>query len=167
MPYATASHVCVNCLAPWLILEAVEAAAGQRQLAPGTMLDDKYRIESLLAVGGMGAVYVGTHVAIRKKVAIKVLNPQLSTPGMVARFQREAITASQIGHEGIAQVTDMGTSHGGEAFLVMELLEGDARSVPSRGDHRVADRPRGHRAGHRPRQELEWRVVHRHGAARG
>jgi serine/threonine protein kinase len=104
----------------------VEAAT--RQLPPGTMLDDKYRIESLLAVGGMGAVYAGTHTQLRKKVAIKILNPQLDTPAMIARFQREAITASQIGHEGIAQVTDLGTSRDGEAFLVMELLEGDSLS---------------------------------------
>jgi serine/threonine protein kinase len=102
----------------------VEAAT--RELAPGTMLDDKYRIENLLAVGGMGAVYVGTHTQLRKKVAIKILNPQLSSPAMIQRFQREAITASQIGHEGIAQVTDLGTSRDGEAFLVMELLEGES-----------------------------------------
>jgi serine/threonine-protein kinase len=95
-------------------------------LPPGTMLDGKYRIDSLLAVGGMGIVYAGTHVAIRKRVAIKVLEPSLSTPAMIARFQREAITASQIGHEGIAQVTDLGTSTSGEAFLVMELLEGES-----------------------------------------
>ncbi len=99
------------------------------------MLDDKYRIESLLAVGGMGAVYAGTHTQLRKKVAIKILNPQLNTPAMIARFQREAITASQIGHEGIAQVTDLGTSRDGEAFLVMELLEGEslARRLKSTG----------------------------------
>jgi eukaryotic-like serine/threonine-protein kinase len=90
------------------------------------MLDDKYRIENLLAVGGMGAVYVGTHTQLRKRVAIKILNPQLNSPAMIARFQREAITASQIGHEGIAQVTDIGTSRDGEAFLVMELLEGES-----------------------------------------
>ncbi len=90
------------------------------------MLDDKYRIDSLLAVGGMGAVYAGTHTQLRKKVAIKILNPQLNSPAMIARFQREAITASQIGHEGIAQVTDLGTSRDGEAFLVMELLEGES-----------------------------------------
>jgi serine/threonine-protein kinase len=90
------------------------------------MLDDKYRIESLLAVGGMGAVYVGTHTQLRKKVAIKILNPELNSPAMIQRFQREAITASQIGHEGIAQVTDLGTSRDGEAFLVMELLEGES-----------------------------------------
>jgi eukaryotic-like serine/threonine-protein kinase len=93
------------------------------------MLDAKYRIDMLLAVGGMGAVYVGTHVALRKKVAIKVLNPQLTSPAMLARFQREAITASQIGHEGIAQVTDLGTSSDGNAFLVMEFLEGQPLSA--------------------------------------
>ena len=89
------------------------------------MLDDKYRIEHLLAAGGMGAVYLGTHIKLRKRVAIKVLNPQLSTPAMTERFHREAITASQIGHEGIAQVTDIGTSTDGEPFLVMEYLEGE------------------------------------------
>jgi serine/threonine-protein kinase len=109
----------------WLILGAVENA-GHRQLPPGTKLDDKYRIEQLLAVGGMGAVYLGTHTALRKRVAIKVLNPQSSSKGMIERFHREAITASQIGHEGIAQVTDFGTSFEGEPFLVMEYLEGES-----------------------------------------
>ncbi|MBL0214416.1 MAG: serine/threonine protein kinase [Myxococcales bacterium] len=102
------------------------ASGGQRQLASGSMLDDKYRIEHLLAVGGMGAVYVGTHIKLRKRVAIKVLNAQLSTPAFIERFHREAITASQIGHEGIAQVTDIGTSTEGEPFLVMEYLEGES-----------------------------------------
>ncbi len=90
------------------------------------MLDDKYRIERLLAVGGMGAVYDGTHIKLRKRVAIKVLNPQLSSPAFIERFHREAITASQIGHEGIAQVTDIGTSTEGEPFLVMEYLDGES-----------------------------------------
>ena len=90
------------------------------------MLDDKYRIEHLLAEGGMGAVYAGTHIKLRKRVAIKVLNPELTTPMMIERFHREAIMASQIGHEGIVQVTDLGTSSAGEPFLVMEYLEGEA-----------------------------------------
>src|SRR5207249_6930119 len=97
---------------------SVEAAAERPLLAPGTMLDDKYRIEGHIATGGMGAVYVGTHTKLRKRVAIKVLNPQLSSPAMLERFHREAITASQIGHEGIVQVMDLGTSMRGESFLV-------------------------------------------------
>ncbi len=104
----------------------VETVAGPRQIAPGTKLDDKYRIEQLIAVGGMGAVYLGTHTGLRKRVAIKVLNPQSNEKGMLERFRREAITASQIGHEGIAQVTDFGTSVTGEHFLVMEYLEGES-----------------------------------------
>jgi serine/threonine-protein kinase len=90
------------------------------------MLDDKYRIERLLAAGSMGVVYLGTHTRLRKRVAIKVLNPELSSASMIERFHREAITASQIGHEGIAQVTDLGTSREGEPFLVMEYLEGES-----------------------------------------
>jgi serine/threonine-protein kinase len=90
------------------------------------MLDDKYRVERLLAAGGMGEVYLGTHIGLRKRVAIKVLNSQTSTAAMIERFHREAITASQIGHEGIAQVTDIGTSGEGEPFLVMEYLEGES-----------------------------------------
>jgi serine/threonine protein kinase len=106
----------------------VEAAPELRTLTSGTMLDDKYRIERLLAVGGMGAVYEGTHTQLRKRVAIKVLNPQLASKAMLDRFHREAITASQIGHEGIAQVTDLGKSSSGESFIVMELLEGEPLS---------------------------------------
>ena len=105
------------------------------------MLDDKYRIELLLAAGGMGAVYLGTHVRLHKRVAIKVLNPQLSTAAMVERLHREAIAASQIGHEGIVQVTDLGTSLEGEPFLVMEYLEGEslARRLAAVGRLAVAD----------------------------
>src|SRR5688572_30118360 len=89
------------------------------------MLDDKYRVDKLLAVGGMGAVYEGTHTKLRKRVAIKVLNQALASQAMIDRFHREAITASQIGHEGIAQGTDLGTRSTGESFIVMELLEGE------------------------------------------
>src|SRR5690349_5670329 len=119
----------------------VEGAAGSRTLSRGTMLDDKYRIELLLATGGMGAVYLGTHVRLHKRVAIKVLNPQLSTAAMVERLHREAIAASQIGHEGIVQVTDLGTSLEGEPFLVMEYLEGEslARRLAAIGRLAVAD----------------------------
>jgi serine/threonine protein kinase len=107
-------------------LPRVEGTPGPSDLSEGTMLDDKYRIERLLATGGMGAVYLGTHIQLRKRVAIKVLSPQHSTAQMIKRFHREAITASQIGHEGIAQVTDIGTSREGELFFVMEYLEGES-----------------------------------------
>jgi len=94
-------------------------------LATPSMLDDKYRVDALLAVGGMGAVYRGTHTKLKKTVAIKVLKRELlGSPELVERFQREAVAASQIGHEGIIEVTDLGMSSVGDPFLVMELLEG-------------------------------------------
>ena len=89
------------------------------------MLDGRYRIDSLIAMGGMGAVYAGTHLLLHKRIAIKVLRTDLeSQQTMVDRFQREAIAASAIGHENIVSVTDMGTSPNGGAYLVMELLTG-------------------------------------------
>ncbi len=89
------------------------------------MLDEKYRIERLLAVGGMGAVYIGTHMLLRKRVAIKLLRPDLaSCYDAIERFHREAIAASQIGHDNICEVTDLGRTPWGAAFLVMEFLDG-------------------------------------------
>ena len=89
------------------------------------MLDEKYRLDQLLEVGGMGAVYVGTHTKLQKQVAIKVLRRELAQiPDMIERFQREAIAASRIGHESIVNVSDLGTGRDGSPFLVMEFLNG-------------------------------------------
>ena len=101
--------------------------AGQSEISSGTMLDDRYRIDELLSVGGMGAVYAGTHVLLHKRVAIKVLRSELPHAHlMVDRFHREAIAASAIGHENIVEVTDMGLLPSGIAYLVMELLDGQS-----------------------------------------
>ncbi|HEU5057942.1 MAG TPA: serine/threonine-protein kinase [Kofleriaceae bacterium] len=92
---------------------------------PNTMLDEKYRLDQLLEVGGMGAVYIGTHTKLQKQVAIKVLRRELAQiPDMIERFQREAIAASRIGHENIVNVSDLGTGRDGSPFLVMEFLNG-------------------------------------------
>jgi eukaryotic-like serine/threonine-protein kinase len=95
-------------------------------LALGQMLDDKYRIDELLEVGGMGAVYVGSHTRLQKRVAIKVLRSELTeATEMVERFLREAVAASRIGHENIVEVNDIGKAPNGSPFIVMELLEGE------------------------------------------
>jgi serine/threonine protein kinase len=95
------------------------------RFSPGDVLDARYRIDSLIAVGGMGAVYAGTHLLLHKRIAVKVLRSDLqSKQAMVERFQREAIAASAIGHENIVSVTDMGRTPDGIAYLVMELLTG-------------------------------------------
>jgi eukaryotic-like serine/threonine-protein kinase len=99
--------------------------ADSAKFSPGDVLDSRYRIDSLIAMGGMGAVYAGTHLLLHKRIAVKVLRTDLqSRQSMVERFQREAIAASAIGHENIVSVTDMGTTSDGIAYLVMELLTG-------------------------------------------
>ena len=91
----------------------------------GTTLADRYRIDRRLGAGGMGAVYAGFHLALNKRVALKVIQPRLGAdPTIAQRFVQEAHAASAIGHEHIVHITDLGTE-GGTAFLVMEYLDGE------------------------------------------
>ncbi len=92
-------------------------------LPPGTVLG-RYQLVRLLGRGGMGAVYEGTHLDLKKRVAIKTLRPGIAAlPGAQARFLREGEAASRIQHRNVVDVTDVGTA-GGVTYLVMELLEG-------------------------------------------
>jgi serine/threonine protein kinase len=94
----------------------------------GQVLDDKYRIERLLGKGGMGAVYLATHLGTERLVALKVIAPQfMMNDEFVARFKREARAAGRFRHPNVVDVTDFGFSHAGNdriAYLVMEYLDG-------------------------------------------
>jgi serine/threonine-protein kinase len=96
------------------------------ELAPGSLLGGKYRIEKLLGEGGMGAVYLAENLDIGRKVAIKVLHANLAKDEqLLVRFRQEARATAAIGHPGIVDVLDMGTTENGAAFIVMERLEGE------------------------------------------
>src|SRR5215813_9714153 len=91
----------------------------------GRVLNGKWRLDALLGVGGMAAVYAATH-RNQKRVAVKILLPELSNDGEVrARFLREGYAANTIGHPGAVSVLDDDVTEDGSAFLVMELLEGE------------------------------------------
>lgn len=91
----------------------------------GHTLDDKYRLEEQLGIGGMGTVYRGRHVLIDRPVAIKVLNPRfVEDEAARTRFRREAKAAGRLQHTNAVTVTDFGESPDGYVYLVMELLEG-------------------------------------------
>jgi serine/threonine protein kinase len=104
-------------------------------LEPGTIIAERYRVDSLLGEGGMGKVYAAEHVHMRKQVAIKVLHPEMSTtPEVVARFEREAVAAGKIAHPNVAAATDFGRLEDRSFFLVLEYVAGvDLRAVLRRG----------------------------------
>lgn len=94
----------------------------------GEVLDDKYRLERLLGQGGMGAVYLATHLGTERYVALKLITPQfMRNEEFVERFKREARAAGRLRHPNVVDVTDFGFS-GNEpdrvAYLVMEYLDG-------------------------------------------
>jgi serine/threonine-protein kinase len=93
----------------------------------GEVVAGRYRIVRKLGEGGMGAVYQAQHVAIGKRVAVKVLLDKYAQKrDVVARLQQEARLASAIGHPSIVDVNDFGETADGRSFVVMEFLEGES-----------------------------------------
>ena len=93
-------------------------------LVPGTTLG-RYEIRRQLGRGGMGAVYEAVHRDLQKRVAVKVLAPELAANAEAKqRFLREGEAASRIRHPHVVDVTDVGTD-GELTYLVMEFLEGE------------------------------------------
>jgi serine/threonine protein kinase len=91
----------------------------------GTVLWGTYRIVRAIAGGGCGEVFAAAHTRLGCEVAIKFLHPNLAGPAQaLARFWREAETASTIRHPHIVQILDFNVSEQDVPFLVMELLEG-------------------------------------------
>jgi len=94
----------------------------------GQVLDEKYRLERLLGRGGMGAVYLATHLGTERYVALKLITPQfMRNEEFVARFKREARAAGRLRHPNVVDVTDFGFAEVGTeavAYLVMEYLDG-------------------------------------------
>src|SRR5207245_2037688 len=86
----------------------------------------------------MASVFLAEHPRIGKRVAIKVIHPELSTSQeMVSRFFTEARAASQIHHENVVDIQDFGQTPEGDNFIIMEYLEGDTLSARIRAAGRV------------------------------
>lgn len=92
----------------------------------GQLYGGRYRLQSLIATGGMGEVWHAYDEVILRDVAIKILKQEyLGDPGFLARFRTEARLAAMVNHEGIANIFDYGED-GGSAYLVMELVPGES-----------------------------------------
>jgi serine/threonine-protein kinase len=91
----------------------------------GMVLKSKWRLDSLIGIGGMAAVYAATH-RNTKRVAVKMLHPDVSVDeGIRQRFLREGYAANRVGHPGAVEIFDDDVADDGSAFLVMELLDGE------------------------------------------
>ncbi len=91
----------------------------------GQLLREKWRLEVLLGVGGMAAVYAATH-RNGSRGAVKILHTELSVSADIrTRFLREGYAANSVGHDGVVRVFDDDVAEDGAAFLVMELLDGE------------------------------------------
>jgi serine/threonine protein kinase len=102
--------------------ELAKAAAAR----VGTVVGKRYRVDRLLGVGGMGAVFAATHLALGKVYALKILHDVYGhDPDIIDRFMREARAATQTGHPNIIDIVDIGTTdEAGDLYYAMELLEG-------------------------------------------
>ena len=95
-------------------------------VAPGQVLDGKFRVERVLGRGGMGYVVEAFHLQLHERVALKFLLPEaLAVPSLVERFHREARAAVRIKGENVCRVLDVRSSAEHGPYLVMELLVGD------------------------------------------
>lgn len=122
-------------------MAVTENVAERAQQRVGTVLRDKWRLDGVLGIGGMAAVYSATH-RNQSRVAIKMLHPEVAIDAEVtARFLREGYVANTVGHPGTVSVLDDDLAPDGAPFLVMEMLEGetvDARWA-RRGERMTAE----------------------------
>jgi len=101
------------------------AAQERAKAMIGQVISDRYRVRELIAMGGMGAVYRGDHLLLKKRIAIKLLHPETENlPELVKRFEREAIAGAHIQHPNVATATDFGKLPDGSYFLILEYVRG-------------------------------------------
>jgi serine/threonine protein kinase len=97
---------------------------GKDQLI-GKLIQDRYRVESMLAKGSMGVVYKAVQELIGREVAIKVLHGYLvADEESIKRFHKEAKAASRLNHPNITTLYDYGVLGSGQPYIVMDLLRG-------------------------------------------
>jgi serine/threonine-protein kinase len=113
-------------------LDRPQSTNGQ-PVSPGDVVADKYRIERVLGVGGMGFVMAARHMTLDQAVAIKFLIPRSNAEAATERFEREARASARIESDHVCRVFDTGTLPNGIPFMVMEYLDGHDLEVELEG----------------------------------
>jgi serine/threonine-protein kinase len=90
----------------------------------GEIIDERYKVKSLLGEGGMAQVYLAEDLIARKEVAIKIIKEDtMKNPVNLTRFEREARAAASLNHQNIVRVLNLGTFEG-RPYMVNELIKG-------------------------------------------
>ncbi|MSQ81601.1 MAG: serine/threonine protein kinase [Myxococcales bacterium] len=106
--------------------QTVSVNDDRRTYELGTVIGSRYRIDDVIGIGGFGAVYRCTNLAMQQTVAVKVLRTEhLSSVEHVKRFSREAQAVSRLKHPNTIHTFDFGTHTDGALYLAMEFLEGE------------------------------------------
>lgn len=97
----------------------------QQQLAPGTVLAGRFRIEAVLGIGGMGVVYRATDLALDVPVALKLLRPELAARAdAFERFRQELLMARQVSSPRVVRIHDL-AQHEGQWLISMDYIDGE------------------------------------------
>lgn len=102
----------------------MQAANSQDDPLLGRVFKETYRIDQLLADGGMSRVYIAEQLSLSRPVVVKMLLPSFHDEDFIQLFLREARICSQLNHPNIVSVLDFGYTEDGLVYLVMEYLEG-------------------------------------------
>ena len=91
----------------------------------GRIIGGRFRVERIIGMGGMGAVYQARHLTLPRTFAIKILRPEMARDeGLIERFRREAYAASRVEHPHVIYITDFGQTEEDSVYLVMEYVQG-------------------------------------------
>jgi len=103
------------------------------------LIAGRFRIERQIGTGGMGAVYLATHLDLERPVAVKIIRPEFAADADVSdRFLREARTMAKLRHPNAAMIFDAGNLPDGRHFIVMEFVEGETLSQALARDGRFS-----------------------------
>jgi serine/threonine protein kinase len=103
----------------------------------GDIIDNSYRLLSLLGAGGMGVVFHCQHLILGKEYALKILAADKLSSESWARFQSEAKALARLHHPGVVGIHNMGIDAQGCPYYVMDLLEGESLSQAIKANHRL------------------------------
>src|SRR5215510_7676593 len=107
------------------------------EIAAGSLIGERYRLERVIGRGGMGVVWAAEDIVTQQRNALKFLKDGVGDPDAPRRFLREARAASAVRHPNVVRTLDVLELEDGSPVLVMELLEGESLREMLRREQKI------------------------------